>query len=144
MAFTQPIPIPTNTHNPQPTKQYSTKSTSHISKQAQASTNLINWNWMTQPHFSSHFLSSSYKFTFTFRWPPMRLSIWPSFAISNSRIAIRPAQLFRSHTHFSFHESSFSPFTITFTITITIPIIITFSSTITNTTTSHLNQITTS
>ena len=58
---------------------------------------------MTQPHIFSHlihFISSLISFLishFSIRWPPTRLSARLSLAIPHIRVAIRPAQLSRSH-----------------------------------------------
>ena len=58
---------------------------------------------MTQFYISSHLLSFrltiSQFLNFTIRWPPTRLSARLSLVISHVRVAIRPAQLSRSHTY---------------------------------------------
>ena len=58
----------------------------------------IGWLNLTSPHISSHCLSF-FSYHFIIRWPLTRLSARLSLAISHIRVAIRLAQLSRSHTY---------------------------------------------
>ena len=96
-----------NTIEPIPTIHHISSSTKTITQPNQhlnphPTSNHINFHqnedgWINFifPHIYFHFVSQFHNFSI--RWPPTRLSARLSLAIPHIRVAIRPAQLSRSH-----------------------------------------------